>query len=152
MLIVLWKPSPYKTIELKNSRFFYSTFAPHPHSPGNDGNGSIVRSSLFVWKSVVQILAEKCWGCTIRNGKRKTSQTKTGWKVLKGQSAYPLRFSGTGREKQTSFGNIWADWEKALSRCHWQRELFFAAMPKNGKAYYSFNVEHVNARQVFCFY
>jgi len=81
----------------------------HPHSPGNDGNGSNVKSSSASGRDAMQVHAARLESCAAGNDRRKTSQVKNGWLVLKGQSAYPPRFGGTGREKQTSFGKVWAD-------------------------------------------
>jgi len=81
----------------------------HPHSPGNDGNGSNVNSNSAIsgmpYRSVpkgIEAVYQELAG-------EKHRKLRLGWQVLKDQTACSPRSCGTHRETQTSFGKVWVD-------------------------------------------
>lgn len=133
---VHWKPGLCLAIVLTNSMAISSQlFDMRPHSPGNDGNVSNVKSNLVYSRPLHNIISKGIKICVAGNGRRKTSHAKTRWKILKEWSAYPPRTSGTGREKRTSFGKVWANWEKAFIPMPLAERAVFYNYVENGEAY-----------------
>jgi hypothetical protein len=137
-------------VERHNSHFIH-VFYLYPHSPGNDGNVSNVKSSLVFGKVSCSDMPKGIPGWQEAAGE-KTSQAKTGMADLEKFICLfaPLQWDGQGETNifRESMGRL----RKGFIPMPLAERAVFYIYVGNGKAYKSINAKHANAKWAFCFF